>query len=347
MIIVDQMRDMLMRGLNSKLGREVQSQSMDFIYNNQKQLMWGFGALFGFIALITSPIWITMAVLSSPFIIAGVLLFMYTDTFNPIIKFLIRQFFELYTSNYQKNDLTFLNGGYADSEIENGVFLKTYKDKFDVLRIQLYNYIVMRFGEVNSMNGLNLLETGCGRGGGLHYLAREMNPQSALGIDIARSQIEYCKKHWMGDKLNLNFIQHDVENLESIISRNTIDYAIDIESSMFYPNKSRFFREISKALRRDGVFLFGTMMSSIQMKSMETKLCQYFEIVKSEDITREVVQSLKLSTKSYSDLVENNFPRWTHWLLKQAYGIEGTYIHRLMENRTFVYKIYQCKRKTQ
>ena len=88
MILVDQLRDLFMRGANSKIGREVQSYSMDFISKNQKQLMWGFGILFGFIALITSPIWITMVVLSSPFIIAGVLLFMYTDVSNKNDDFL-------------------------------------------------------------------------------------------------------------------------------------------------------------------------------------------------------------------------------------------------------------------
>lgn len=45
----------------------------------------------------------------------------------------------------------------------------------------------MRFGGVNNMNGLNILETGCGRGGGLHYIARELNPQSAVGIDISKT----------------------------------------------------------------------------------------------------------------------------------------------------------------
>lgn len=58
-------------------------------------------------------------------------------------------------------------------------------------------------------------------------------------------------------KTSLNFIMHDAENLEPIISRGTIDYAIDIESNFFYPNKMRFYREISKVLRSDGRFILG------------------------------------------------------------------------------------------
>jgi len=80
------------------------------------------------------------------------------------------------TNYYQKNDLVFLNVGYADLEADDGLYIKTLRDKFDALRYQLYHYVVMRFGGVNSLNGLSLLETGCGRGGGLHYLTKELNP---------------------------------------------------------------------------------------------------------------------------------------------------------------------------
>lgn len=90
------------------------------------------------------------------------------------------------TSFYQKKDLVFLNVGFADLESEDGLYIKTMRDKFDALRYQLYHFVVMRFGGVTSMNGLSLLETGCGRGGGIHYLAKELNPQMALGLDFAQ-----------------------------------------------------------------------------------------------------------------------------------------------------------------
>lgn len=109
--------------------------------------------------------------------------------FNPLIKLYFRGVFGWFTSQYQKNDMIFLNAGYADLESDDGVYLKTYKDKFDVLRFQLYDYVVKRFGRVDNLNGLSLLETGCGRGGGLHYLARELNPHSAIGVDISKAQV--------------------------------------------------------------------------------------------------------------------------------------------------------------
>ena len=106
----------------------------------------------------------------------------------------------------------------------------------------------------------------------------------------------------------MNFIRHDVENLEPIISRNTIDYVVDIESSAFYPNKGAFYRQVSNILRRDGVFLYGTMMFAFQMNAFERRLEQYFDIEKKEEITTECLRSLKLGTPQTRDWIENNFP---------------------------------------
>jgi len=43
----------------------------------------------------------------------------------------------------------------------------------------------MEFGNISNLNGKMLLETGCGRGGGIHFLARELHPSHALGVDIS------------------------------------------------------------------------------------------------------------------------------------------------------------------
>ncbi|CDW83792.1 UNKNOWN [Stylonychia lemnae] len=331
--------------LNNTLSRRGFDIAKKTIMKNQNTIKAALPYVIGLIALAMSPIWVTMLILTSPLIIAGVLLFMYTNVFNPFIKMWFKFMFSSLTNHYQKNDLVILNVGFADLESEDGLYIKTMKDKFDAFRFQLYHYIVMRFGGVNSMNGLSLLETGCGRGGGLHYLSKELNPQSALGIDFCQAQIDYCKQHWLGDKLNINFIKHDVEKLDALVSRNSIDYVVDIESSVFYPDKNAFYRQVSQVLRRDGVFLYGVMMFSFQVNNFEKNLEKYFDIEKREEISKEVQKSLRIDTPNVSDLIENNFPVYTHWILKQSFGIEGTYFFRMMENKLVVYKVYLCRRK--
>jgi cyclopropane fatty-acyl-phospholipid synthase-like methyltransferase len=41
------------------------------------------------------------------------------------------------------------------------------------------------------MAGKSLLETGCGRGGGLHYIASKMTPEYSVGVDISDSQVGF------------------------------------------------------------------------------------------------------------------------------------------------------------
>jgi len=64
-----------------------------------------------------------------------------------------------------------------------------------------------------------------------------------------------------------------------------MDYVVDIESSFFYPDKRAFFREVSQALKKDGVFLYGSMMFSFQVPMIERWLKEFFDIEKQEDIS--------------------------------------------------------------
>lgn len=66
----------------------------------------------------------------------------------------------------------------------------------------------------------------------------------------------------MSDGANLKFARQDVESLSRLVKANTFDLAVDIESSFFYPNKMAFFREVSRALKPDGTFIYGAMMFS-------------------------------------------------------------------------------------
>lgn len=80
---------------------------------------------------------------------------------------------------YRGDDLTLLNVGYADLSQPGGIIENLDEDKkqaFDKYRIQLYHKIVLENGNIESMEGKTLLETGCGRGGGLNYLAQILKP---------------------------------------------------------------------------------------------------------------------------------------------------------------------------
>ena len=84
-----------------------------------------------------------------------------------------------------QDDFTSFNAGYADRDMYDGLILEGHpRNMLDRYRLQLYHYLVVRLGKIESMEGKSLVETGCGRGGGLKYLAEKLKPRYAIGVDI-------------------------------------------------------------------------------------------------------------------------------------------------------------------
>lgn len=93
-----------------------------------------------------------------------------------------------------------------------------------------------------------------------------------------------------------------------MVPKNSIDYVIDIESSYFYPNKDAFLREVNSVLKEDGMFFWGCMVPRSKLDKKYQLINKYFDIVKDEDITDNVVRSLKLDSTHVSRFIESNFP---------------------------------------
>lgn len=95
-----------------------------------------------------------------------------------------------FTLWYRGDDLTLANVGYAELNEPSGIYLDNeFKNSFDKYRMQLYDKIVIKNGKVDSMEGKTLLETGCGRGGGLFYLSQIVKPHYVIGVDMTYTQV--------------------------------------------------------------------------------------------------------------------------------------------------------------
>jgi hypothetical protein len=75
----------------------------------------------------------------------------------------------------------FMNYGYALLEPNGAPLVLEPADEPDRLCIQLYHHTV---GET-SLEGKDVLEVGCGRGGGASYIARYLRPRSMTGLDFS------------------------------------------------------------------------------------------------------------------------------------------------------------------
>lgn len=152
---------------------------------------------------VTSPLWITFIVLNIPsalliFILAKYtnvtyhcsLIIAHTQVFNSLYKLYFKLSFDVVAYFCPGEDLLLINAGYAKLT-HDGITLEDYSQNPEVYRYQLYHHVVIENGGLKNMKGKTLLETGCGKGGGLHYLAKTLKPAEAIGVDFSGRCVSY------------------------------------------------------------------------------------------------------------------------------------------------------------
>jgi SAM-dependent methyltransferase len=94
-----------------------------------------------------------------------------------------------------------VNCGYATTQeddleglglMRQGIF-NQFRNQMDRYRFQMYQHVVIENGGFDDMQNKTILEAGCGRGGGLNFIAQLMRPRYAIGVDSSRANIDYCK----------------------------------------------------------------------------------------------------------------------------------------------------------
>jgi len=105
------------------------------------------------------------------------------------------------------------------------------------------------------LNGLKVLDVGCGLGGPCRMLADEYNCQTT-GIDLSSEYIRTANK--LSELVNLKskttFIQGDATELP--FEDNSFDVVWTQHVQMNIPDKGKFYSEINRVLKTGGHFLF-------------------------------------------------------------------------------------------
>lgn len=236
-----------------------------------------------------------------------------------------------YVSKVDKNaEVTFMNYGY--SKDHQTIELKE-KDKINRYSSQLYHYVA----EGIDIQGKDILEIGCGRGGGLSYINRYMSPKSAVGLDLNKTSIEFCKKHYSDE--NIRFIRGNAERLH--FRENTFDVVINVESSHRYLQIENFLKEAYRVLKPGGFLLFADFRPDNELELLDNQLkCARFIPLKNEIITTNVLEALKLTSTERQILVRKLTPRMLHRMGDMFATTKGTPTFNKLANHQFEYLFY-------
>jgi ubiquinone/menaquinone biosynthesis C-methylase UbiE len=213
-------------------------------------------------------------------------------------------------------DVTFLNYGYTPLEgAPRGAWLRP-EDAKDEYSIALYERVTAPV----DLAGRDVLEVGCGRGGGSSFIARHRKPRTMTGVDFAPRAVTFCRRRHQAD--NLKFLEGNAEDLPFPAA--SFDAVVNVESSHCYPSFDRFLQEVSRVLRPGGAFLFADLRPREQVAGMRQQLRDLFTIVEEERITPNVSKALTLYSDRRNAMIAERVPRILRRAVRNFAAVEGT-----------------------
>lgn len=255
-------------------------------------------------------------------------------------RFVIRQQYE-YLSNMDKDaTLVFLNYGYSDGAQTGNTRELAGARESDRYSVQLYDHVASGV----ELTGKDVLEVGCGRGGGAAYVMRKFAPRTMVGLDFCKRAVEFCQWHY--DQEGLEYVRGDAEKLR--FEDCSFDAVINIESSHCYRRLDRFLAGVYRILRPGGFLLLSDFRAAANMDSFRQAFsASGLECIRDEDITSNVLEALDLDAERKTALIERKVPERRRESFRIFAGLPGTPVHDAMQNGRMEYRNFVLKKPGQ
>ena len=242
-----------------------------------------------------------------------------------------------YLAGYGLASWTFMNYGFERTgSLEKRLELEA-ADEPDRYCIQLYH----RVAAAVDLKGLDVLEVGCGRGGGASWVRRYLKPRSVTGLDFSLKTVEFCRRLHAID--GLSFVAGDAESLP--FEDSSFDAVINVESSHCYGSMAAFLGHVKRVLRPGGHFLYADLRPPRDMEVLRQQLGESgLTILEAEDITANVVRAMELDSARRVALIESHLPRRFRWPFKEFAGVQGVGANELLCNGELVYECHRLQK---
>jgi SAM-dependent methyltransferase len=209
--------------------------------------------------------------------------------------------------------------------------------------LRLYAKVV---GETD-LTGKDVLEVGCGRGGGTAFVHEHFAPRSTMGLDLAHRAIEHCRRTY--PLPGLRFVAGDAEELP--FPDGAFDAVLNVESSHCYPDVPAFLAEVRRVLRPGGVLLLAdardtdsrggqehALLSQGTVSELRAQIAQAgFRVAEEEDVTANVMRALELDTPDRQARIERRVPKPLRPHVHALSAAKGSPIYQLYEDGKHTY----------
>jgi len=186
------------------------------------------------------------------------------------------------------------------------------------------------------IEGRDVLDVGCGRGGTIYVMQRFFRPRTTTGLDLSREALEFCRRTHRYD--GCRFLQGDAESLP--FRNGSFDVVTNVESSHSYPDVAAFYAEVYRVLRRGGWFLYADSMPAGERKARMAALRETgFEIRRDTDITANVLLSCDQTARRRREAFAGQ-----EEILNDFLAIPGSTIYEQMHSGFLSYRIWTLRK---
>lgn len=232
----------------------------------------------------------------------------------------------------------FMNYGYKDDDSLAPLSLKQEDEPFRYF-IQLYHFVVK---DINLENK-DIMEVGCGRGGGGAFILRYKNPRSFVGIDLSETAIQWCQQHIPFK--NATWVTGFADALP--VADESIDVVVNVESSHCYPSMAKFLSEVKRTLRPNGYLAFCDLRRLSDIGNLEMAFTNSeLEIIKHHDITPQVLNALNHISHERDDHITTVFPSLLRPAVRDFAAVKNTAVYNMLESGQMKYFFYLLQNKS-
>ncbi|MBN2537545.1 methyltransferase domain-containing protein [candidate division WOR-3 bacterium] len=213
-------------------------------------------------------------------------------------------------------EVAFTNYGYDWPEGEPAPELLP-DDEAHRLGVQLYHHVATGA----ELAGRDVLEVGCGRGGGTSYIARYLKPRTTWGLDLDAGAIRFCRHAHRAP--GLRFRRGSSERLP--FAAGSFDAVVNVESSHCYGSMHSFLREVHRVLRPGGRFLIADFRNRERVGVLRGQFARAGFLVERElAITDRVFGALARDNERKLELIRRRVPAPFRAVFNQFAATEGT-----------------------
>ncbi len=237
-----------------------------------------------------------------------------------------RAWYSYVSGRDKSSDIIFMNYGYQDDS-KSQISLSSSEEK-NRYAVQMYDHAASFIP--NSIKNKQVLEIGCGRGGGAAFLRKYYQPISLKAIDLCPPAVEFCRSHYQIP--GLEFFAGDA--MEIPFKNSEFDAVVNIESSHRYSDMPKFLSEVKRVLKPKGYFSFADFRASDKIQKLRNDMEDSgLVIIKEEDITLGVLRALELDNQRKLELIQGLVPFFLHKPAREFASVVNSASYNSLKNR--------------